>query len=145
MKKIIALGLFALAFYGWYYATHPLGAKIKINNTIFTIEVAATPEEKSIGLGNRESMPAKHGMLFPYDHKEQFEYWMHGMLFPLDFIWIDGNTIVDITKNVAAPKENERPQIVKPNAPVDKIFEVNAGVVDKYNIQIGNRVEFIDK
>lgn len=90
-------------------------------------------------------MPEMHGMLFPYDHKEQFEFWMRGMRFPLDFIWIDGKNVADITENVPPPLENERPVIVKPLVPVDKVLEVNAGTVARIGIKVGDTVEYIDK
>lgn len=128
-----------------YYRSHPLVSKVKIGNSVFTVEVAATESQKQKGLGGRASMPEMHGMLFPYDHKEQFEFWMRGMRFPLDFIWIDGKNVADITENVPPPLENERPVIVKPLVPVDKVLEVNAGTVARIGIKVGDTVEYIDK
>ena len=90
-------------------------------------------------------MSEVHGMLFPYDHKEQFEFWMKGMTFPLDFIWIDGKTVADITENVQPPSGDVRPTIVKPMVAVDKILEVNAGTVARIGINVGDTVEFLDR
>jgi uncharacterized membrane protein (UPF0127 family) len=146
MKKyLIAISVIIIAFLGIYYFTHPLSAKIKIRSAVFTVEVAATESQKELGLGGRASMPETRGMIFPYDHKEQFEFWMRGMLFPLDFVWIDGKTVVDVTENVPAPAGNERPIIVKPKFPADKVLEINAGLVQKYGIKVGDTVDFSDR
>lgn len=146
MKKyLIGIGVILIAFLGMYYATHPLSAKIKIRSAVFTVDVAATESQKELGLGGRASMPETRGMIFPYDHKEQFEFWMRGMQFPLDFVWIDGKTVVDITENVPPPVGNERPIIVKPKSPVDKILEIKAGLIQKYGIKIGDTVDFSDR
>lgn len=146
MKKLLIMGFIVIAFFlAFYYFNHPLTSKIKINGTTFTVEVAITEPQKELGLGNRASLSSDHGMLFPYDHKEQYEYWMKGMQFPLDFIWIDGKTVVDVTPNVPSPMGSDQPVIVKPGAPVDKVFEVNAGSIQRADIHIGDSVEFIDR
>lgn len=147
MKFRIAIitALVLLAFL-IYYITRPLGAKVKIGETIFTVDVAITEPQKQKGLGEREALAETHGMLFVYDHKEEYNFWMRGMRFPLDFVWIDGNVVADITVYVPAPKnQNEKPAIVKPSVPVDKILELNAGTVAQYGIEVGDTVEFIDK
>lgn len=130
---------------GLYYYTHPLTAKIRIHNTVITVDVAATQEQKQKGLGKRPSMPEFSGMLFPYDHTEQFEFWMSGMQFPLDFVWIDGKTVVDISENIPHPKPGETPEIVKPRVPVDKVLELNAGSIKRFGIAIDDIVTFLDR
>lgn len=144
-RNLIILGVCACVVLTYYYVTHPLSAKVKIDGVTFTVDVAATEAQKEKGLGGRTSLPTDHGMLFPYDHKEQYEYWMRGMHFPLDFIWIDGKTVADVTANVPPPVGAEAPMIVKPNVPVDKVLEVNAGTILNYSIKIGDTVMFLDR
>jgi len=129
-----------------YFSTRSLGAKVRIRGQVFTVDTAITEPQKQKGLAGRHTLLPKQGMLFVYDHKEQYEFWMRGMQFPLDFVWIDTDTVVDITTNVPPPKNSsEKPAIVMPAALVDKILELNAGSVEKYGIEIGDQVEFIDK
>lgn len=142
LKLIIVVAL-VVFFLFWYYNRNPLSAKIKIGTRQYLIELAVTPAEKAKGLSFRSSLPADHGMLFLYDHKEQYSFWMNGMRFPLDFIWIDGNTIVDITENVPVPLVVNIP-IIKPSKQVDKILEVNAGIIARDGIKIGDSVKFLD-
>lgn len=146
MKRIlIAAGIIGIFLLTWYYKTHPLVSKIRIRDVVITTEIAATEAQKQKGLGGRAELDPLHGMVFPYDHKEQYNFWMRGMMFPLDFIWIDGMTVVDITANVAPPKAHEPPVIVKPRVPVDKVLEVNAGFVEKHGIAVGDPVRFLDR
>lgn len=130
-----------IVFSVWFYRTHPLSSTVTIGSTKFVIELAVTQAEKTKGLSYRTSLLPEHGMLFPYDHKERFDFWMKGMQFPLDFIWIADTTVVDITKNVQPPNESGM-HVVHANVPVDKILEINAGEADAFNIQIGDSVTF---
>ena len=144
-RRYIFISVLLLIAFGLYYRSHPLVSKVRIGNTVFTVEVAATELQKQKGLGGRSNLAQNHGMLFPYDHKEQYNFWMRGMLIPLDFLWIDGNRIADITENVPPPVASESPAIVKPNAEINKVLEVNAGTVKRTGIRIGDTVEFIDR
>lgn len=145
MKRI---GIVALVFFAvgllWYYRTHPLASKVRIRGVTIAVEVAATEAQKQKGLGYRTQLPQDSGMLFPYDHKEQYNFWMRGMQFPLDFIWIDDKTVADITRNVPPPQGNKTP-IVTPAVAIDTVLEVNAGTVDRLGIQVGDTVEFLDR
>jgi len=139
LRFIILVCLILFSF--WFYNAHPLTSTVTIHNTRFEIELAVTPAEKAKGLSGRTKMLPKHGMVFPYDHKERYDFWMKGMQFPLDFVWISDNLVVDITKNVLPPIGPDE-HVVKPKVPVNKILELNAGEVDQYNIQIGDTVTF---
>ncbi|MFH0749307.1 MAG: DUF192 domain-containing protein [Candidatus Gottesmanbacteria bacterium] len=134
---VVIIGAFSV----WFYTRHPLNGTVIINKTVFLVDLALNPIEKEKGLSYRKSLAPKHGMLFVYDHKEIYPFWMKGMNFPLDFIWLDGNIIVDITRNVQ-PANGLNMHVVKPNVMVDKILEINAGEVDTYNINIGDTVLF---
>lgn len=117
--------------------------KISINGHIFAVEVASKPHEQIKGLGERDCIPENSGMLFVYDFKDRWTFWMKGMRFGLDFIWIDGDKIVDITKNVPPPHPEAKTfPTITPSVLVDKVLELNAGITDKYDIKIGDRVIF---
>src|SRR5690349_12410618 len=122
MKKSIIFVIAILAlFTGYYYFRHPLGTKATINNHVIHLELAITDSEKEKGLGFRDQLDKNSGMLFVYQTKGQYGYWMKGMRFPLDFIWIDGNRIVDLSHNIPAPaNDQEHPVELAPRAPVDK-------------------------
>lgn len=139
MKKIFFVGaaiLFLFTFY--YYIRHPVGKKAVVNGHTIRLELAITETEKEKGLGYRDSLSGDAGMLFVYDHPDRYGFWMKGMRFPLDFIWIDGNRIVDLSQNIPVP------YTLSPRVPVDKVLEVNAGVIESLGIHIGDLVQFVN-
>ncbi len=114
---------------------------VEINGREIQVEIADTPESQYNGLSNRESLPADYGMLFIFGDKRKRTFVMREMNFPLDIVWIDGNTIIGISKNL--PPEGERyKNSYKSPGPADYVLEVNAGFADKNNIKIGNNVNF---
>jgi uncharacterized protein len=141
MKKVLLFSLVALGLFTiWFYSRHPLTTRVEIRGHTFNVDVAVTDREKVLGLGYRDHMDQDSGMIFPYDHKEQYHYWMKGMRFPLDIIWIRDNSIVDISKNVPVATAGAAMPEYFPSSPVNKVLELNAGVTDRLGIQIGDVV-----
>ncbi len=141
-KTFILIAVFAIALFAfWYYSRHPLQTTVMVRGTTFIVDVAVTPKEKEVGLGNRNALEVNHGMLFVYNEKARYPFWMRNMKFPIDILWIDDRAIVDITKNVPLSDKplNELP-IYHPAVPVDKVLEVNAGLVDEYTITVGDKI-----
>jgi uncharacterized protein len=94
-------------------------------------------------LGYRDSLPIDTGMLFVYDHPERYGFWMKGMRFPLDFIWINGNKVADLSPNILQPVSDAvQPVSLAPAVPADKVLEVNAGVIESLGIRVGDLVQF---
>jgi uncharacterized membrane protein (UPF0127 family) len=60
-----------------------------------SIEIADTPEERGVGLMNRESLPEDAGMLFDFGADTNSGFWMRNTLIPLSiaFISSDGEII----------------------------------------------------
>ena len=75
-------------------------------------------------------------MFFLFNQPGQYAFWMKDMEFPLDFVWIAGDKIIDIDKNIPPDYSG----ILKPEIPVDKVLEINAGVCEKHKIKIGNEI-----
>lgn len=146
MNKIVIGILVVIAIImGYFYFRHPLGEKVIINGHTIQVEVAVTDAEKLKGLGDRDSLAPGTGMLFVYQNKDRYGYWMKGMRFPLDYIWINGNQVVDMTPDVPAPKTpGEAPVELAPKVPVDKVLEVNAGDINRYGVVVGETVQFSD-
>lgn len=140
MNKIICLLLILISFTVWYYWKHPLRTEVEIRGQKLIVELAVTQKEKERGLSYRNTLAPDHGMLFVYDHKERYGFWMQEIRFSLDFIWIDGKTVVDISKNVQIRDTNGRWTTLAPRQVVDKVLEVNAGTIDKLGIRVGDTV-----
>ena len=123
----------------------PLASEpLSIDSATFNVEVASTALEKTRGLSFRPSLAANDGMLFIFGGSGSIQtFWMKDMNFPLDMIWISGNTVVGFAQNVPAPAAGTQlwqlPIYSSPNN-TDKVLEVNAGTVAKFNIKVGDVV-----
>ena len=144
MKKMIIIFVAALLLFTLYfYIRHPIGEKAVINGHTIHLELAVTEAEKEKGLGYRDTLSANSGMLFVYQTKDRYGFWMKGMRFPLDFIWIDGNKVAGLSQNIPQPvSEAVQPVSLSPSVPVDKVLEVNAGVIDRIGVNVGDLVQF---
>ncbi|MDD2668134.1 DUF192 domain-containing protein [Zoogloea sp.] len=52
-------------------------------------EVAATQDHRMVGLMQRRSMPANHGMLFVFTEQQRHCMWMRNTLLPLSVAFLD--------------------------------------------------------
>ena len=117
--------------------------KIKIGSAVIDSELAVTPAQQALGLSYRDFMAEDKGLLFVFSSRSRKSFWMKGMRFPLDFVWIDGDKVADITENVPPPKSfSEALKTYAPSVPVNKVLEINAGVIAKNGIKIGDKVEW---
>lgn len=119
--------------------------QVKIGNLVVTAEVAKTPQVRSKGLSNRESLPQNSGMLFVFEKEERYSFWMKNMKFPIDIIWIDQDKqIADITHS-AQPEPGVADNLLKnyrSSAPILYVLEVSGGAANIYNLKIDDPVEF---
>jgi len=116
--------------------------KAKINNDTFDIIVAGSNEERQIGLSNRNSLGKNSGMIFAFDKADYYSFWMKNMKFPIDILFIRGDRIITIHKNVQPPKSaNDSLPVYNPKEPADKVLELNANVTSEKNIKEGDKIE----
>ncbi len=114
---------------------------IIINSHQLRVEIADTDEKRSQGLSGRDKLEEDEGMLFIYQTPGYYKFWMKDMQFPLDFIWIEGDKIVDITENVLIPdKNNQFLPVYTSLYKADKILEVNAGLIKSKGVKIGDKI-----
>lgn len=75
----------------------PPALTLKVRGHRVKAEVAATLEARDIGLMNRRSLPADHGMLFVFPEAQRHCMWMLNTHIPLSVAFIDDTgTIVNI-------------------------------------------------
>ena len=116
--------------------------QLNIDSATFNVEIASTVLEQTRGLSFRPSLGANDGMLFIFTTGSVQSFWMKDMNFPLDMIWISGNTVVGFAQNAPAEPGVLAPILSTVYSPAntDKVLEVNAGTVAKYNIRVGDAV-----
>lgn len=62
---------------------------IKVGPHTVAAEVASTPDQRTIGLMYRFSLPADHGMLFVFPEPQPLSFWMRNTYIPLSIAYID--------------------------------------------------------
>jgi len=103
------------------------------------IEIAETDYETETGLMYRESMEEKQGMLFIQDEFKVQNFYMKNTQIPLDLIFIDENL------KVVSFQENAKPfdeSSLSSQVPAKYVLEVNAGLAEKWLLEVGDSISF---
>jgi uncharacterized membrane protein (UPF0127 family) len=133
MSLVFLLVVLVVAF----LINRPHAQLLKVGGHTYYVELAKTVATQEKGLGDRDTMPSDHGMLFVYKKPAQLCFWMKGMRFPLDMLWLDGNKrVVHIEQNVAP---NTYPKDFC--ALAQYVLELNTGQVKKSNIKVGQTAQ----
>ena len=154
MKKILILYgalvlvviLLAVAkFNGFSFLPSFNNSKVTIKEQTFDVELAKDDKKKQVGLSNRKSLDTKKGMLFIFEQKGKYSFWMKDTQIPLDIIYIDDNKIVHIVRNAPPQKgSNGQLPIYTPPLNANFVLEINGGLSDKYDFKSGDTVSFKD-
>ncbi|MGI8419264.1 MAG: DUF192 domain-containing protein [Candidatus Levyibacteriota bacterium] len=144
-KIIIIFIVILLIFFGVLYFQFSKNnvpkSKVTINSHTFSVNSATTSAQQQQGLSGIKSLPQDQGMLFVFDTTAKYPFWMKGVNFPLDIIFIRDTKVVSIVQNAPAPKSGETDfPTYQPTAPVNKVLEINAGLVKKYDIKQNDEV-----
>lgn len=103
---------------------------------LISAQVAATPEQRSIGLMHRREMPTHEGMLFVFEQPGVQCFWMKNTLLPLTAAFVaDDGTIVNLA--------DMQPQTLDSHCsaqPVRFVLEMNQGWFAKRGIQAGAKL-----
>ena len=133
----LIFNFFLISFYT--FSNEKIDVNIYNKNITFNVEVAKTIEERRTGLMYRKKLLNNEGMLFVFPREKIIQLWMKNTYIPLDVIFISENkVIVDIKKNMEKLSET----IVKSKVKSKYALEFNAGLINKLDIEIGDKVLF---
>ena len=133
----LILNFFLISFYT--FSNEKIEVSIYNKNITFNVEIAKTIEERRTGLMYRKKLLNNEGMLFIFPREKIIQLWMKNTYIPLDVIFISENkVIVDIKKNM----EKLSKTIVKSKVKSRYALEFNAGLINKLDIKIGDKVLF---
>lgn len=105
------------------------------------IEIADNDYDVQTGLMYRNSMQDDRGMLFVFPTMQKRYFYMRNTKIPLDLIYLDQN------KNIVSFQENAKPfdeSSLPSQVPAQYVLEVNAGLAEKWLLEIGDRMEFTE-
>ncbi|KKP97576.1 MAG: hypothetical protein UR99_C0009G0008 [Candidatus Moranbacteria bacterium GW2011_GWD2_36_12] len=111
---------------------------LEINSNIFHVEVVDNSQKMQKGLGGKNGICERCGMLFVFPRSGKYAFWMKDMKFPLDLIWISQGRVVHIEKNIQPDFQGT----LFPSEDADKVLEVNAGSIDSLEIKTGDTISF---
>ncbi len=103
------------------------------------VEIADDEYKTQTGLMYRKTMEENQGMLFIFPDTQVRSFYMKNTEIPLDIIYIDAN------KKIVSFQKNARPFDATPlpsGIPTQYVLEVNAGLSDSWNLQVGDRIDW---
>lgn len=103
----------------------------------FDVYLAIDREQTRRGLMFVRSMPVMTGMLFVYDHDDHHAMWMKNTLIPLDMVFARSDGTIS---SVIRDTEPQSLRSLSAIEPVRYVLELNAGVTERYAIDVGGRL-----
>ena len=83
--------------------------KIQVGSHAVDAEVAATPDQRALGLMYRFSLPADHGMLFVFPVPQPLGFWMRNTYIPLSIAFIGADGRILNVEDMAPRDESSHP------------------------------------
>ena len=84
-------------------------SKIQVGAYPVSAEVAQTPDQRSLGLMFRFSLPADHGMLFVFPEPQPLGFWMRNTYIPLSIAYIGADGRIVSVADMAPRDESSHP------------------------------------
>ena len=104
----------------------------------FQVEVALTPDQQTVGLMFRPSVPADGGMLFDWGAERPSQMWMKNTIASLDMLFISADGHV---RSVAERTVPQSLAVIDGRVPVRATLELAAGTAEALDIRVGDLVE----
>jgi uncharacterized membrane protein (UPF0127 family) len=134
---LLLAGLSALPVAAQDQAQGPLATMI-LRAGMFNIEaeIAASAQQRQIGLMHRREMPAHHGMLFVFDEASPQCFWMRNTRLALSIAFVaDDGTVVNVAD--MRPLDETSHCSAKP---VRFALEMNQGWFAKHGLHAGSKL-----
>lgn len=107
--------------------------------TTLNIEIAESEYDTQTGLMYRENIQDNQGMLFIFKEEEMHSFYMKNTEFPLDIIFIKSDfTIASFQENTEPHNEEG----LSSQVPIQYVLEVNAGLAQKWVLEVGDKIVF---
>jgi hypothetical protein len=105
--------------------------------TMFTAEIADTPELRARGLMFRHKLPPDRAMLFDFQQVRAVSMWMKNTYIPLDMVFIrkDG-TVAAIAENTVPLSQD----VIGVQEPVLGVLELAAGTAKKIGLKRDDKI-----
>ncbi|MFH0874274.1 MAG: DUF192 domain-containing protein [Candidatus Komeilibacteria bacterium] len=142
-KIFIVIVLLALGVYGYWQTRVNTIKSVVIAGQQIAVQAVSSPDDLAKGLAGAADLPWDKGMLFLFPRQGNYKFWMKDMLIPLDIIWLRGNMVVAISREVLPPADlNHQTDLplYSSREPIDSVLELRSGFADRYGVQVGDSV-----
>jgi uncharacterized membrane protein (UPF0127 family) len=112
-------------------------AVLVVGSHRYYLQLAITPAQQELGLGERAKLPLHEGMLFVYHSSTTRCFWMKGMKFALDMIWLSSSDDVVSVQPDVLPKYYPSTYC----AEAEDVIELDAGQARVAGIVVGHIVK----
>jgi hypothetical protein len=103
----------------------------------FTVEMALSPDQQTVGLMFRPEVKANEGMLFDWGTPRESSMWMRNTISSLDMVFIAADGRIHRIAERAVPLSLTP---IDSRGPVRATLELQAGITEKLDIRVGDRV-----
>jgi len=104
-------------------------------------EVAATDQNRQLGLMNRKAMAQQHGMLFVFPQLNTHCMWMRNTLLPLSVAFLDADGVIINIEDMQPQTEDNHCA----RRPARYALEMNLGWFAQRGLKAGTRLNGLDK
>ena len=105
---------------------------------VFSVEMALTVEQQTVGEMFRPSVPADGGMLFDWGVPRESQMWMRNTIASLDMIFINADGSIRSIAENTVPHSLAN---IGSRGPVKATLEVAAGTAARLDIRVGDAVQ----
>lgn len=107
-------------------------------NLVFQVDIADTITLREKGLMFRKNLNSNRGMLFIFPTERNVEIWMKNTFLSLDIIFISEEKLVIGVVKKTLPLSAKIYSITEKSK---YVLEVNGGIIDYYNINLGDKIK----
>ena len=108
--------------------------------TKIDIQIADNDFDRELGLMFRKHMQENRGMLFIFPQETVQNFWMRNTFIPLDMIFVNSK---DDIVTIQHATQTLSDQTYASTAPALYVIEVNLDFTNKYNIKVGDKINWI--
>lgn len=138
LDSLLLLTVFVLVGGGVLLVSQTKDRELWLDGVRYHLETVSKPADLAKGLGGRNSLPERNGMLFVFEKADKHCFWMKDMRFSLDIIWLDSQKqVVKVASEVSA---NSYPQRFCPDEPAKYVIELNPGLAG--SLKEGQKLSF---
>ena len=109
----------------------------------FLVELATNDFERARGLMFRSTLAADQGMLFIFDSRGEYPFWMKNTQIPLDIIWLDEDRKVVFINADTAPCLPTACVSINPQKLAKFVLELNGGAAQRIGLAVGDKLSFL--